>query len=281
MLKIVSNQQNLKYTVDIFHGGEVNFRFENDLTQRGIKDVTIQAQLRSSDDVMTLIMATDALRQFGVEDIHLEMPYVPYGRQDRICNTGEAHSLRVFARLIESQDYKTITIFDPHSDVQSGLLNAKIKDNFDFLSDAYHKIPHSTIEGTTMFPMLIAPDAGATKRVAKIADRLNRDFAQALKHRHPETREVTGINIYGNVSGRNCVVVDDILSGGATAIGIAEALKREGANSLYLVISHVEGEYGLRRVLEHYENVFVTNSMGELPQIEGVDVYDLFKTNDE
>ena len=56
MIKIISNQQNLKFDVSVFHGGEVNFRFENDLAQRGIKEVTIQAQIRSSEDVMTLLI---------------------------------------------------------------------------------------------------------------------------------------------------------------------------------------------------------------------------------
>ena len=72
-------------------------------------------------------------------------------------------------------------------------------------------------------------------------------------------------------------VIDDILSGGATAIGIAEKLKYVYANKLYLIISHVESEYGLKRVLEHYDHVYVTNSMGELPHIDGVSVYDLFE----
>jgi ribose-phosphate pyrophosphokinase len=109
MIKIISNQQNLKFNVSVFHGGEVNFRFENDLGQRGIKEVTIQAQIRSSEDVMTLLMATDALRQFGVEDIHLDMPYVPYGRQDRICNVGEALSIKVFTDSTSISYHKHIT----------------------------------------------------------------------------------------------------------------------------------------------------------------------------
>jgi ribose-phosphate pyrophosphokinase len=281
MMKIISNQQNLKFNVTTFHGGEVNFRFENDLSKRGITDVTIQTQIRNSDDIMSLLMATDALRQSGVTNISLDMAYVPYGRQDRICNVGEALSIKVFTDLINTQGYKTITIFDPHSDVQTALLNAKVRDNFDFINEVYHQIPHSVHEnGTKLPPIIIAPDAGASKKVSKLAERLNKDFLQAGKHRHVETREITGVKIYGDVTGRNCVVVDDICSGGATFIGLAEELKREYAANLYLIVSHAEGEYGLKRVLEHYDHVYTTNSMGELPQISGVTVYDLYENKD-
>jgi ribose-phosphate pyrophosphokinase len=282
MIKIISNQQNLKFDVSVFHGGEVNFRFENDLSQRGVNEVTIQAQIRSSEDLITLLMATDALRQFGVETIHLFMPYCPYGRQDRICNTGEALSIKVFTDLIHTQGYKTITIFDPHSDVQTALLNAKVRDNYDFIEKAYHQIPLTEKEGEgKSFPIIVAPDAGASKKISKIAEKLNKPFIQATKSRDLDSRELTNVEVYGDVNGKNCVIIDDICSGGGTFINLGQKLKEMGANNLYLIVSHMEGEYGLQRILGSFDHVFTTNSMGELPQLDGVSVYDLFEAKDE
>lgn len=276
-MRIISNQTNLKFTQSVFHGGEVNFKFENDLSQRGITEATIQVQIRNSDDVMALLMATAALRDFGVTDISLEMPYVPYGRQDRVCNVGEALSIKVFTDLINTQNYKEITIFDPHSDVQTALLNAKVRDSYDFVHEAYHKIPNTDIDGTMLPPIVIAPDAGASKKVSKLAERLNKEFVQAVKTRDPETRELSGVEVYGDVEGRNCVIIDDICSGGGTFIGLGKKLKELGAKNLYLIVSHAEGEWGINRVAETFEMIYTTNSMGNGLINSRVDVYDLFE----
>ena len=281
-MKIISNQQNLKFEVKVFHGGEVNFRFENDLKQRGITEVTIQTQIRSSDDIMALLNATAALREFEVEKISLEMYYCPYGRQDRVCNVGEALSIRVFTDLINTQGYNKITVFDPHSDVQTALLNAKVRDSFDFVSEAYHQIPYTEVDGSKLPPIIISPDGGALKKVGKLAQRLNKPFISASKERNVDGGELDkdAIGVYGDVSGRNCVIIDDICSGGATFIGLGEKLKEMGAEKLYLIISHAEGEYGMKNVLDLYEAVYTTNSMGELPHIDGLNVYDLFEDKD-
>jgi ribose-phosphate pyrophosphokinase len=89
------------------------------------------------------------------------------------------------------------------------------------------------------------------------------------------------VDVYGDVRGKNCVIIDDICSGGGTFINLAKKLEDMGANELYLIVSHAEGEYGMKNVLEYYDKVFTTNSMGELPQMEGVVVYDLFNNNNE
>ena len=102
-----------------FSGGEVQVT-----VKKMTSDVVyITANLRSSDDVMALLMATDALRRQGATRIHLTMPYVPYARQDRVMNPGEALGIKVFCDLINAQNYSSVNILDPHSDVTPALLN--------------------------------------------------------------------------------------------------------------------------------------------------------------
>lgn len=284
MIKIKNNigGQNLKFTTTKFHGGEINLKFENDLSQMGITSVTIQCQLRGGDDIMELLMATNALNQFEINNINLFIPYICYGRQDRVCNIGEALSIRVFTDLINTQGYKRITVFDPHSDVQTALLNAKVRDSYDFVSEAYHKIPNTEIDGVTSPPIIMSPDGGALKKVGKLAKRLNKPFIAASKERNVDGGEMDqdAIIVNGDVKGRNVVVVDDICGGGQTFINLGKKLKEMGAEKLFLIISHAEGEYGLKRVLGTYEHIYTTNSMGELPQIDGVSVYDLFENKE-
>ena len=73
--------------------------------------------MTSADDVMTLVMISDALRQMDVKEILLTMPYVPYARQDRVCNPGEAFSIKAFSRIINSLEFSSVVVYDPHSDV--------------------------------------------------------------------------------------------------------------------------------------------------------------------
>ena len=76
---------------------------------------TVTAVIKSSDDVMALLLVTDALKREGfiISETTLEIPYFPYSRQDRVCNPGEALSLAVMAGIINSLGYFSVTVFDP------------------------------------------------------------------------------------------------------------------------------------------------------------------------
>src|SRR5450830_1493747 len=89
-----------------------------------VTSVRINAWLKTADTVMQLLLLTDAVRRVMPNvPLHLNMPYVPYARQDRVCNPGEALSARVFCDLINAQNYATVMIADPHSDVVPALLD--------------------------------------------------------------------------------------------------------------------------------------------------------------
>ena len=109
-----------------FPGGEVGVKLSSSV--RGLKTLTIKAWLKNSEDVMALLMTVDAMRrQNSLVDINLILAYVPYARQDRVCNDGEALSISVFAQLINSCDFRVVIITDPHSDVTPALIkNSRI-----------------------------------------------------------------------------------------------------------------------------------------------------------
>ncbi len=114
-----------------FTGGEIHLSIANLFFEGPAK---IDARIKNSDDVMRLLLVTDALRANGCKKISLNLPYVPYARQDRRCNPGEAHSLKVFASLINAQHYRSVTVFDPHSDVVEALINnVVVKNNHNFI----------------------------------------------------------------------------------------------------------------------------------------------------
>jgi ribose-phosphate pyrophosphokinase len=106
----------------IFPGGEVHVTVDN--ITIGTERIQIHADLFSSDDIMELMMVTNAIKvQWPGYQIELVMPYIPYARQDRVGLQGEALSIKVFADFINSQNYVSVEVWDAHSDVALALID--------------------------------------------------------------------------------------------------------------------------------------------------------------
>ena len=99
----------IQYESMYFPGGEYRIM----LTDIPDKEATIFHRMRSPKDIIEIVMAADALRRGGVKVLNLSIPYVPYARQDRICNEGESLSIKAFAHLINSVGFEKVSIFDP------------------------------------------------------------------------------------------------------------------------------------------------------------------------
>lgn len=213
----------------IFSGGEVQVRINS---QRNFIQATIKVHIRSSDDLMELLLITDALRRQGCKELSLVMPYIPYARQDRVCVWGEALSIKVFADLINAQHYEEIEVWDPHSDVATALLN-NIRYTVPCL-DFVAKIPLDMANIT-----LVAPDAGAAKKVMTVSQKLGAHFLQATKIRDANTGEITGTDIQGVLlASAHYLIVDDICDGGRTFIELAKVLKQAAPAIIDLYVTH-------------------------------------------
>lgn len=222
----------MDYTKERFNfpGGEVHVRIDPNSFRRSGPPI-IKADLRSSDDIMALLLETDALRRLGYKDIFLEMPYVPYSRQDRVMVPGEPLSIKVFCDLINSQNYTQVTIWDPHSDVTPALLNNV-------------KVCHQerTVEiyknriGITPETVIVCPDAGARKKSMKVAQACGcKEIAFADKIRDVASGKITGtvinLNPFVNFVDKDCLIVDDIADGSYTFLGLAKELRKLGAGT--------------------------------------------------
>jgi len=213
-------------------GGEINLR----LTPPGVNftaDLKIEAHVKDSADLMTLFMLTDALRRAyqPKTPIALTLPYLPYARQDRVCNPGEPLGLRVLCNLINAQNYDSVTVYDPHSDVSTALLDrVRVVTQADLLSRAY-----TLFRGYT----LVAPDAGALKKVGAVAKALTLPYVRADKTRDPETNDITGTVLIGKVApDANLLIVDDICDGGRTFTELAKVLRTHTSGKIDLYVTH-------------------------------------------
>ncbi|RKP44763.1 ribose-phosphate diphosphokinase [Pararobbsia silviterrae] len=240
-----------------FPGGEIHATVQADaVAPRGL---LISAGLKSSADVMALIMITDALRRaYPAAGIILDMPYVPYARQDRVANRGESLSAKVFCDLINAQKYSRVLIEDPHSDVVPALLErVQIADPVLPLSAVIDRI------GTKV--ALVAPDAGARKRVLKLASAFDLEVVFADKVRDTRTGQITGTEVLGDLPELPLLVVDDICDGGRTFIELASAIKAKQdtqgtRHQLFLYVTHGIFSKGLDVLLEGYAQVFTRNN---------------------
>lgn len=222
---------------------------------------TITARIQSSRDLMELVMVTDALREWDPTPIHLVLPYLPYGRQDRRCVKGESFSLRAFARLINGLGFARVTIFDAHSDVSAAVLdNVKVIDQstiigrFDALNKRLHAAPQ---------PVFVSPDAGANKRVSDLAALYGHtEFIRADKLRDLATGRIKETVVYGEAMvGRDVIIPDDLADGGASFVALAAVLKAKGASRVELYVTHGVFSRGLAPLFAGgIDHVWTTNS---------------------
>lgn len=243
-----------------FPGGEMHVTVE---LGAPADELQVRAHLTDSAAVMTLLMVTDALRRgYPGTPISLDMPYVPYARQDRAANAGEALGARVFCDLINAQGYTQVVVQDPHSDVVPALLDrVVIEDPLPALRSALERIRALTDESVA----LVAPDAGARKRVLKLATALGTDVVYADKVRDTRTGAITRTEVQSELPARALLVVDDICDGGRTFTELAAALKLKQeaqglAKPLFLYVTHGIFSKGLDPLLAHYDTVFTRNN---------------------
>jgi len=227
--------------------------------------VRITHRIRTSADLMLILMAVDALRQQGVEHIELEIPYLPYARQDRVCNPGEAFTLKVFANLINSCDFKYVYILDAHSDVGPALINNCVnQDNSHFILESMEQyIDTYDVEDIN----IVAPDAGAVKKIYKLVQLLTNAYPNINfrlttcdKVRNLSTGEIIRTEVYADHVLSHCVVIDDIVDGGRTMIEVTKALKDKGADHVTMMVAHGIFSKGYGVFGETINRIYTTNS---------------------
>lgn len=247
-------------------------------------DCNITVKWDGSDDLVDLLLVNDAMREVFGKDAKIEctIPYFPYARQDRVMQYGESHSLRVFAGIVRSCGFSLVKTTDPHSDVLASLFGPgelEITKQEDVFVDSW--IFNSLAEpGENYNVYLVAPDAGALKKVYNIAKITKLPVILANKVRDVETGEITHTAVEDNHNRGHMkfIVVDDIVDGGRTFIELAKSLKSVyRCDKLVLWSSHGIYSKGLDVLTDDYDFIATANNMSKfkLPQPN----YNIFKDN--
>jgi ribose-phosphate pyrophosphokinase len=187
----------------------------------------------TNDNLMELLITCDALRRASARRITPVIPYFGYARQDRKSGSRTPISAKLVANLITEAGANRVLTLDLHA--------GQIQGFFDIPVDNLYAAPlfsHDIEERYTgRDPMIVSPDVGGVLRARIIARRLNTDLAIIDKRR--ERAGVSEVmNIIGEVEGRDCILVDDIVDSGGTLCNAAEALLANGAKSVEVYVSH-------------------------------------------
>ncbi len=187
----------------------------------------------ANDNLMELLITLDALRRASARRITTVIPYFGYARQDRKSGSRTPISAKLVANLITEAGASRVLTMDLHA--------AQIQGFFDIPVDNLSSAPLFSRDIQERYAgrdvMIVSPDVGGVLRARLIAARLNCDLAIIDKRR--ERAGVSEVmNVIGDVEGRDCILVDDIVDSGGTLVNAAAALIANGAKSASVYVTH-------------------------------------------
>ena len=222
-----------KCSVKKFSDGEVSINIEESV--RGCEVFVIQSTSDPvNDNLMTLLIMIDALRRASVDTINVVIPYYGYARQDRKARSREPITAKLIANLLQVAGADIIIALDLHS--------LQIQGFFDIPVDHLMAAPIIANYFKNKIPdmedvVVVSPDHGGVTRARKLADALNTPIA-IIDKRRPKPNVAEVMNIVGNIEGKTCILIDDIIDTAGTITLGAKALKERGAKEVYASCSH-------------------------------------------
>ena len=214
-----------------FADGEINIQIKE--TVRGHDIFVVQPTSSPvNENVMELLIMCDALKRASAKSINLIIPYYGYSRQDRKSRSREPITAKLVADLLQTAGATRVIAIDLHAPQIQGFFNIPI-DNFMGLP----VIVKYFIDKHFKNCVVVSPDHGGAVRAREFAKVLNCSIA-IIDKRRPEPNKAEVMNIIGDVEGKVCLIVDDIVDTAGTMTAGAKALMEAGATEVYAACTH-------------------------------------------
>ncbi|MCD6380157.1 ribose-phosphate pyrophosphokinase [bacterium] len=242
-------------SIDRFSDGEIHININENI--RGQDVFIIQPTFPPAENILELLILIDACYRASAKRITAVIPYYGYARQDRKDRPRVPISAKLIANLIETSGAHRVLAFELHA--------AQIQGFFDIQVDNLFATPvflEYIKKKKLINPVVVSPDVGGIKMGRAFAKKLGADLAIVDKRRMtPDASEV--MNIIGDVSGRDIIIFDDIISTAGTITQAAAELKKEGAGRIVAAAAHpvFSGDALERLDKSVIEEVVVTNSI--------------------
>ena len=221
-------------TVGRFSDGEIQVQINENV--RGSDVFIIQSTCSpTNDNLMELIVMVDALRRASAGRITAVIPYFGYARQDRRVRSARVPiTAKVVADFLSSVGVDRVLTCDLHAEQIQGFFDVPV-DNVFGSPVLLHDIQKKTdLEN----PIVVSPDIGGVVRARAIAKLLNDSDMAIIDKRRPKANVSQVMHIIGDVAGRDCILVDDMIDTGGTLCKAAEALKERGAKRVFAYATH-------------------------------------------
>ena len=213
-----------------FADGEISVRIDENV--RGNDVFIMQPTNPPAENIMEMLLLIDAARRASAARVTCVMPYYGYARQDRKDQPRVPIGAKLMANMITSAGVDRVLGIDFHQHQLQGF--------FDVPVDHLYAMPVFTAHYRRMQlgdPVVVAPDVGSAKMARGFAKRLNASLAIIDKRRpQPNVSEV--VNVVGEVEGRDCILVDDMIDTAGTVTEASRALKKLGAQDIYICATH-------------------------------------------
>ncbi len=251
--------------VERFNDGEIFVEvFEN---VRGEDMFIIQPTSKpANDNLMELLIMADALRRSSASRITAVIPYFGYARQDRRTKARTPISAKMVSNLITEGGIERVLTMDLHAAQIQGFFDIPVDNLYAspiFALDILHQF-----DGDMSDVMVVSPDVGGVARARELATRIGAPLSIVDKRRE-KAGEVSGMTVIGEVSGKKCVIVDDIVDTAGTLCKAAEVLTEAGATEVHSYITHgVMSGPAVERVEKSVmKSLVITDTIEATPEI--------------
>jgi ribose-phosphate pyrophosphokinase len=215
-----------------FSDGEISVELNENV--RGKDVFLIQPTCApTNDSIMELLLMADALHRASANRITAVIPYFGYARQDRRVRSARvAISAKVIADMIGTVGVNRVLTVDLHAEQIQGFFNIPVDNVYGspVLTDDIERQKYENL-------IVVSPDIGGVVRARAVAKQLNVDLA-IIDKRRPAANEAQVMNIIGDVKGRSCLIVDDMVDTAGTLCKAADALKEHGASKVMAYCTH-------------------------------------------
>jgi ribose-phosphate pyrophosphokinase len=245
----------------VFAGGELQVEVPG-LPRHLVGPLCVVARLQSAEDLVRLTLLAEVLGRVHDSDFDrtLAVPYFPYARQDRVTERHRAFSLKPVALAVGALGFDRVAICDPHSDVTPALIDrVEVVDQAELVA-AHPMLARLLHNGAAT---IVAPDAGAAKKAARVAAAFGLPLVVATKHRDTATGELGRPEVQGGADhlvDAMAVIVDDICDGGRTFLELAPVLRAAGATRVALYVTHGIFSRGLAPFAGVLDAIYTTDA---------------------
>ena len=185
-----------------------------------------------SHTVMELLIAIDACKRASAHTINIIMPYYGYARQDRKAKARDPITAKLVADLIVAAGADRVLTMDLHANQIQGYFNIPVDHLLGMPILAKYFIDKKLED-----VVIVSPDHGSVTRARNVAQYLNCPIA-IIDKRRPEPNKSEIMNIIGNIEGKNCIIIDDMIDTAGTICNAANAIKEKGAKAVYAGATH-------------------------------------------